>query len=445
MSFEVKNFFAFLYKTIVDIIIYSLILSIILAILPNSLFKNFPLEPRSYKLNFPDKVEKWNDLLNSKSELLLNGKLIGPESLADNNGFIYTGLSDGRVVELNKKTLKIRDVAKFGVGPICGTLLFHLFISRLIVFIFIIFSISSKEEPSECGRVLGVRFHRDGLLYALDFYNGLFRINVSTGQKERMPMQDIDKFGFDDLEFDPKLNVVYISILSTKWPLDRVVHGLLDYDDSGYIFAYNLDTKTNVKIRSGINLPNGLQLTKDKKHLLMAETQGFRISKTSIQSIHKAIHENRLLKDNEIETFAELPGEPDNIRLDPNGDILVSMFVVRKNGKIITDYLSEWPFVRKAIGRTLYSFGTAIDFVNIFGIKSLKIISNELITGEILSGYIPKNGGVIRLDSKSGEIKQILGSELFFGVTEALVDSEGDLYFGSFFSPFLGRIKRGNY
>ena len=120
MSFKVKYIFAFLYKTTVDVFIYTLILTTILGLLPNNLFKGFPLEPRSYELNFPDKIDQWNNHLNTKSELLLNGVVVGPESLAERDGFIYSGLADGRLVEINKKTLKVRDVSNFGGGTHCG-------------------------------------------------------------------------------------------------------------------------------------------------------------------------------------------------------------------------------------------------------------------------------------------------------------------------------------
>jgi len=278
--------------------------------------------------------------------------------------------------------------------------------------------------------------------------NGLFRVNVTTGHKEGIDFKNQQINGFyDDLEFDPKLNIVYISILTTKWQLSQVLYGFLDSDETGYVFAYNFDTKTSTILKTGLKFANGLQISGDNKYLLVAETQSLRISRISLQTIHKAIKANRKLTDSEWETFATLPGEPDNIRLDPNGDVLVGMFSVRHSGKELFDYLTPWPLIRKSIARTLYVLSLAITAINDNTINSngLKAIALELYTGQTLAKYLPTNGAVIKLDGKSGQIKQMLGSEKFNGVTEALVDKEGDLYFGSFHSPFLGKLKKGDF
>ncbi|CAG2121607.1 unnamed protein product, partial [Medioppia subpectinata] len=249
MAFQIKNLFSRLYKTAFDIILYTLILSTILALLPSNLFVNFPLEPKSHVLNIPDKVDNWNNLLVEKSEFLLNGVIVGPESLANKDNFIYTGLADGRLVEINKKTLKTRDIARFGTKLLCG-----------------------KEDMADCGRVLGVRFHRDNYLYAVDYVNGLFRVNVTTGAKELIDFKNPEINGFyDDLAFDPKLNIVYVSIMTTKWQLNQVIYGLLDSDETGYVFAYNLDTKRSTILRTGLKFVNGLQISADNKYLLAAE------------------------------------------------------------------------------------------------------------------------------------------------------------------------------
>ena len=120
MSFQIKNLFSRLYKTAFDIILYTLIFATILALLPNHLFVNFPIEPKSYEIVVPEKVDNWNNDLVDKSELLVKGVAIGPESLAIKDNFIYTGLADGRLVEINKKTLKTRDISRFGTKFLCS-------------------------------------------------------------------------------------------------------------------------------------------------------------------------------------------------------------------------------------------------------------------------------------------------------------------------------------
>nr|XP_054759511.1 adipocyte plasma membrane-associated protein-like [Lytechinus pictus] len=87
-----------------------------------------------------------------KAQKLLEGKIIGPESLAYNKGRIYTGTYDGKVVEIkNDKDIKV--IAQLGTPP-CGT----------------------REDEIKCGRPLGIKFIGDKL-YMIDAYYGLFEID----------------------------------------------------------------------------------------------------------------------------------------------------------------------------------------------------------------------------------------------------------------------------
>ena len=440
MSLGVKSFFAFFYKTTVDLVIYTLIIVSIIGLLPNNWFTNFPFHPTSYEVNFSDKLDNWNNLLSSKGELLLKNQIVGPESLAISNDSIYTGLIDGRLVAINKKTLKVKEITKFQNQAICGKYSTTIDLFKLIPF----GHLPDDTKPSECGRVLGVKFGTDGQLYAVDYYKGLYRINLMTSTKELVGKFDDTIYGYDDVEFDPNKNIAYVSVLSTKWTLYRCAFGMFEPDNSGYLAAFDLDSKKSFKLRTGLLFPNGIQLSKDKKHIFMAETASYRVLRISLQSIHKAIKENRELTDTEIETFARVPGEPDNVRMDSNGDLLVALYSTRKDGKVLHDYISGFPIVRKAIARTVHLFGVAINYVNsnLLNSPSLQKVVIELYTGGILVEKIPKSGSIVRLDAKSGQIKNIYGSDQFNAVTEGVIDNEGDLYFGSFVSPFLGRLKK---
>jgi len=431
MAFQMKSIFSVLYKAVFDIILYTLIVRLVLALLPNHLFTNFPIEPIGYDSDrIPESLSDWNNLLAQRSDLLLNGLIVGPESMAEKNEFIYTGLADGRLVEIDKNSLKIRDITRFGTKNDCIPNVFW--------------------KLTECGRPLGLRFHKDQYLYVLDAFKGLFKVNSTTGQKELIEFDIEDKLKgiYNDFVFDPILNVVYITVSSTKWHLDRVPYSILDYEDSGHVFALDLNTRKTVQLRAGFRFTNGIEITKDNKYLLISETVMFKIHKISLQNVHKAIKANKQIADNEMEVFAkDLPGEPDNIRLDPNGDVWVGIFLVRNEGKTLREYLSNWPFVRKAISRSLYILSLIPDYLNtnICNNHALEMMAFDLYSGHLMYKFMPKNGAVLKLDAKTGQIKQLLGSNQFNGVSEAFVDSEGDLYFGSFRNQFLGRIKEGKF
>ena len=121
MGFQIKGLFSVIYKTIVDIIIFTFVLALILAILPNHLFPNLPISPTGYETdNIPPVLDNWNNLLAQRSQYLLNGQIVGPESFAERGDYLYTGLADGRLVEINKESLKLRDITRFGIKTDCS-------------------------------------------------------------------------------------------------------------------------------------------------------------------------------------------------------------------------------------------------------------------------------------------------------------------------------------
>lgn len=305
------------------------------------------------------------------------------------------------------------------------------------------------KKLTECGRPLGLRFHRDHYLYVLDGFGGLFRVNETTGQKDWIDFDNEHIRGlYNDLVFDPDLNVVYISVSSTKWHLDRVIYSAMDYEDSGFILAYDLDTKQSLVLKTGFRFTNGIEITLDQKYLLVAETFTFTIHKIPLEAVRKAVKNGKQVPDSEVGIFAkDLPGEPDNIRIDSKGDLWFGVFLVRTEGKTLRDHLADWPLIRKLIARLMYLSSLIIDFVNtnISSNHAFEELAFDLYAGHLVYKIMPKRGAVIKLDANSGKIKQILGSNEFNGVSEAIVDSEGDLYYGSFRNTFIGKIEKGDY
>ena len=121
MGFKISNLFTFVYKAIVDVIIFAVILAAVLTFLPNNVFPNLPMSPTGYEVDhIPEKLDNWNNLLAQRSQYLLKDVIVGPESMVEKDDFIYTGLADGRLVEVNKITLKVRDITRFGTKTNCG-------------------------------------------------------------------------------------------------------------------------------------------------------------------------------------------------------------------------------------------------------------------------------------------------------------------------------------
>ncbi|GBM24957.1 Adipocyte plasma membrane-associated protein [Araneus ventricosus] len=91
----------------------------------------------------------------SEAGRLFQGILRGPESVEFHEGYMYTGLEDGRIVKI--KDEKITTVARTGTN--CAI----------------------PHEERKCGRPLGLRKGKDCLLYFCDAYYGIFTMNFTTG------------------------------------------------------------------------------------------------------------------------------------------------------------------------------------------------------------------------------------------------------------------------
>lgn len=304
----------------------------------------------------------------------------------------------------------------------------------------------------ECGRVLGIRYHTDKLLYVLEASSGLYQVNLTTNHKKQLlKRQDKQVVIYNDLVFDPdRPDLVYITVSSNKWFLEQIAYSILEHENSGYILAYNIRTGQSVQLLSGLSLVNGIDITRDGKYLLFSETNNFNIKKVSLTSVRKAVDANGAVQVDQVTVFGDLlPGEPDNIRVDPiTGDVLVGMFTSRPEGKVVRDYINNWPFVRKAVARTAYTLHIALKYVqvHVFTNPTIDQLSFDLYSGHFVYKALPNHGGsVLKLDGTTGKLKQVLGSNEFNSVSEALTDSEGNLYYGSFRNTFLGVLPKGSH
>lgn len=88
-------------------------------------------------------------------ERIYENELKGAEAFAEYNGELYTSLYTGEIVKLSKG--HIVPIVKFG-KPCAGYI-----------------------EESICGRPLGLRFDKHGMLYVADAYMGIWKVDVKSG------------------------------------------------------------------------------------------------------------------------------------------------------------------------------------------------------------------------------------------------------------------------
>lgn len=85
----------------------------VLPFLPDTMFPEFPFDPLPFQQPSLARKLPWNNVLGQNTEKLFTGRLVGPESLALKGNLIYTGLADGRIMEVNIDTLQLRTVTTF--------------------------------------------------------------------------------------------------------------------------------------------------------------------------------------------------------------------------------------------------------------------------------------------------------------------------------------------
>ena len=185
-------------------------------------------------------------------------------------------------------------------------------------------SCRGSQDPGrehECGRPLGLKFNPDtGELYVADAYHGL-RVVSPDDDKVSRPVAPQwwqgRAFSFaNGVEVDPDTGAVYFTETSTRLQRREFLTIVISGDTTGRLLRYDPksgDGEVEV-LADGLAFPNGLAMSRDGTHLLLAETTTGRILRYWLRPVAKALA---------IEEVARLPWFPDNIRMSPRGGFWV--------------------------------------------------------------------------------------------------------------------------
>ncbi|KAK1171617.1 adipocyte plasma membrane-associated protein [Acipenser oxyrinchus oxyrinchus] len=322
-----------------------------------------------------------------QAERLFEGQLIGPESMANIGGVLYTGTADGKIVKIEDG--KMHTLATLGRPP-CGT---------------------QKDEPN-CGRPLGIRASQNRTLFVADAYLGLFEVNPFTGEVKELVSTQIPVNGkrlsfVNDLDVTRDGRKIYFTDSSSKWQRRDYAYLFMEGINDGRLLEYDTFTKEVTVLMDDLRFPNGVQLSPNEDFVLVAELTMARIRRCYVSGLNKG----------GLDLFVEnLPGFPDNIRSSSSGGYWVAMSAVRPNpGFSMHDFLSQKPWIKKIIFK--------------------------LLSQETLMKFVPKYSLVVELHD-SGVCKRSFhdphGTVATY-VSEAH-EQDGYLYLGSFRSPFLCRL-----
>ncbi|KAF7805770.1 protein STRICTOSIDINE SYNTHASE-LIKE 3-like [Senna tora] len=274
----------------------------------------------------PTDVDAHNLL--QKSEIKFSNQVIGPESIAfDPLGRgPYTGVADGRILFWNGHSWT--DFAYTSPNSECIWNFGHR--SEICNPIANATPLSYVKNEHICGRPLGLRFHKKtGDLYIADAYLGIMKVGPEGGlatslvtEAEGVPLRFTN-----DVDIDEEGNV-YFTDSSTKYPRRNFIHLVFSGDGSGRVLKYNPVTEETAVLARNVGFPNGISLSKDGSFLVFCEGLIGRLRKFWLKGD----------KAGTSEVLAILPGFPDNVRVNENGDFWVALHCRR----YMYSYINGW-------------------------------------------------------------------------------------------------------
>jgi sugar lactone lactonase YvrE len=246
------------------------------------------------------------------------------ESLAlGPDGLLYAGLANGDIVRMPLSVVQGRKSGA-AVGPV-------------------------EWVANTGGRPLGMACLPNGTLVVADASAGLLSVDVSVESlANRNPLSVLSTssaggaFKFTNgvaLSHDGQF--AYFTDSSSKFGLKDFKLDLLEHQGRGRFLEYDFSTGKTRTLISGLQFANGVEVSPKGDFVLIAETGMYRILRYWLRGPKAGTHE----------VFADnLPGFPDNIRVDAQGHFWVAFPSLRDRW---VDGLAEHPKLRKALGRLM--------------------------------------------------------------------------------------------
>ncbi len=314
------------------------------------------------------------------------GDYIGPEDVTlGPDGWLYIAVEGGHI-------LRLRPPASTGGDEATATTDWQL-----------------ERFASTGGRPLGLAFAPAGAtlpagwtesdLVVADAYIGLLRID-SRGEVELLTDEAAGraiKYA-DGVDIDSQ-GIIYFTDASTRFgakdyrgTFAASVLDILEHSGSGRLLRYDPHSDTTEELRTGLNFPNGVALSRDEQALFIAETGSYRILRYSIAREPTSAGDDS----DELEVVvANLPGYPDNIRRGADGRYWCGLTRPRS---ALLDGMSQSPFQRKLVVR-LPSWLRPIppSYGHVFAFDESGTIVRDL---QDPSGTYPSTTGATEIDGR---------------------------------------------
>lgn len=343
-------------------------------------------------------------------------------------GDLYTSTAGGKIIRVRNDQYKV--IAQIGDPDRCEEI----------------------WDVENCPRPLGMKFDSRGMLYVVEPYLGLYKVDVRKGRRGVTRLMSTKrKIGgkrptfLDDLviyEQKGKSPVVYMTDASTKWDLKYLFFSVGEHDETGRVIKFNTKTRKTKVVMKNLGFGNGLELTDDKQNILVCEFNNRRIMKLNL-------NKTRGSRDHPDVFRINLPGEPDNIRRSTSKKetywvALATGRSQNQTSRYLDDY-ALWPKVRKAALRVTHLFGFMIEyFGRLFRQAPIIELGYKIKTGSYFYKYVCNYGMVIEMDANGKILRSFHSPDgrttLLSEAREVVLNNTKMLYLGSYVNNYLGKL-----
>ncbi|MEW5510753.1 SMP-30/gluconolactonase/LRE family protein [Pseudomonas antarctica] len=233
--------------------------------------------------------------------------IAGPEALLlDAQGFLISGLQDGRIIRTSPDSHTLEVLANTG------------------------------------GRPLGLALHPDGRLIIADGVKGLLALDANRQLTPLSSSANGLPFGFtNDVTVDASGRFAYFSDASSRWGYGQDGEAVIEHGGDGRLLRYDFATGLTEVLLDQLQFANGVALGPDENYVLVNETGAYRISRYWLKGEHVGSHD--LFIDN-------LPGLPDNLSFNGSDRFWVALYSPRNP---LLDSFAGYPLLRKVMVRAL--------------------------------------------------------------------------------------------
>ncbi|XP_028093097.1 protein STRICTOSIDINE SYNTHASE-LIKE 5-like [Camellia sinensis] len=252
-------------------------------------------------------VPKQNSRMLQGAELIGVGQLLAPEDLAydPHSGLVYAGCVDGWIkrvsVNVSADDAVVENWVNTGGRPL--------------------------------GLILG---HNNDLLIA-DADKGLLKVTSDRTIELLTDEAEDVKFKLTDGVDITKDGMIYFTDASYKYSLKEFIWDILEGRPYGRFISYDPSTKETEVLVRDLYFANGVAISPDQSFVIFCESPMRRCKRYYIQGEKKG----------DVDTFIDnLPGMPDNIRYDGEGQYWIGLGTTTT---LSWDLALRYPFIRKVL------------------------------------------------------------------------------------------------